>query len=203
MAEGRRSAGGTAVPCLRLDQVNWEGSSTPPHVLLADGGGGGGGGGGVPPCQTALGHHLQRKLLFALVGLPARGKSYLSHKLRNFVRWRGIPAEIFNAGNTRRKRLGARESGHAEFFSQVCSNRNNSLFCPRARSAEPRCVEVLGLCETRCYHAAAVAAAAAVVAADVIIMCRACHRRLARLPSRRRPRPRKDCQFETKSRWTR
>ena len=58
------------------------------------------------------------KILFAMVGLPARGKSYLSYKIRNFLRWRGTPAEIFNAGNLRRQRLGARETASADFFSQ-------------------------------------------------------------------------------------
>ena len=47
-----------------------------------------------------------RKLLMVMVGLPARGKSYISIKTCSYVNWLGMKAQIFNAGKHRRlKRL--------------------------------------------------------------------------------------------------
>ncbi|KXS12406.1 bifunctional 6-phosphofructo-2-kinase/fructose-2,6-bisphosphate 2-phosphatase [Gonapodya prolifera JEL478] len=42
------------------------------------------------------------KLVIFMVGLPARGKSYISHKLRRFLSWMGFRTKIFNVGNRRR-----------------------------------------------------------------------------------------------------
>lgn len=44
------------------------------------------------------------KLVVVLVGLPARGKSYLSKKLVRYLNWLQIPSKIFNVGSTRRAR---------------------------------------------------------------------------------------------------
>ena len=38
-----------------------------------------------------------------MVGLPARGKSYLTNKLCRYLNWLQYDARIFNVGNTRRK----------------------------------------------------------------------------------------------------
>ena len=43
------------------------------------------------------------KLVLILVGLPARGKSLLGHKLEQFLRWRGCNIRAFRAGNKRRE----------------------------------------------------------------------------------------------------
>jgi broad specificity phosphatase PhoE/predicted kinase len=42
------------------------------------------------------------RLLVALVGLPARGKSYLAKKIMNFALWRGHAVKVFNVGAYRR-----------------------------------------------------------------------------------------------------
>merc|ERR1740139_1155566 len=42
------------------------------------------------------------KLILAMVGLPARGKSFISHKLYAFLNWSGTRTQIFNAGQKRR-----------------------------------------------------------------------------------------------------
>ena len=42
------------------------------------------------------------KLILAMVGLPARGKSFISHKLEAFLNWSGQLTKIFNAGQKRR-----------------------------------------------------------------------------------------------------
>lgn len=38
------------------------------------------------------------KILTAMVGLPARGKSFTSSRLSNYLNWCGIKCKIFNAG---------------------------------------------------------------------------------------------------------
>ena len=60
----------------------------------------------------------EKKIIFAMVGLPARGKSFLSTKIVHFLSWRGTSTRIFNAGSTRRAALGTAKSGRAEFFAQ-------------------------------------------------------------------------------------
>ena len=64
------------------------------------------------------------KYVLAMVGLPARGKSYIVKMIMRYLRWSGIKAEIFNVGNFRRKMdLGAVP---ASFFDKVtaptCAN---------------------------------------------------------------------------------
>lgn len=43
------------------------------------------------------------KLVIVMVGLPARGKSYVTNKLCRYLNWQQHNARIFNVGNTRRK----------------------------------------------------------------------------------------------------
>ena len=45
---------------------------------------------------------LQERVLVAMVGLPARGKSYISKAVIRYLRFLGCPAKLFNAGNKRR-----------------------------------------------------------------------------------------------------
>lgn len=56
------------------------------------------------------------KVIFIMVGLPARGKSYISSKVINFINWQGNPARIFNVGKHRR--MGADQTHRAEFFAR-------------------------------------------------------------------------------------
>ncbi|KAI3383867.1 hypothetical protein SNEBB_003937 [Seison nebaliae] len=42
-------------------------------------------------------------LVIAMVGLPARGKSYVSRKLCRYLNWIGIRTKVFNVGEYRRK----------------------------------------------------------------------------------------------------
>lgn len=46
------------------------------------------------------------KLALVMVGLPARGKSYIARKLARYLCWLGHPTEVFNVGSYRRERLG-------------------------------------------------------------------------------------------------
>lgn len=51
-----------------------------------------------------------------MVGLPGRGKSYISKHIAKYLNWKGVPCRVFNAGNYRRKLLGAEATAGADFF---------------------------------------------------------------------------------------
>ena len=57
-------------------------------------------------------------LVLVMVGLPARGKSFIAHKLKAFLMWAGCATNVFNAGMRRRAsdqdKPGAQSS--ADFF---------------------------------------------------------------------------------------
>lgn len=42
-----------------------------------------------------------------MVGLPARGKTYIARKLSRYLSWLGLRTHVFNVGNYRRKQFGA------------------------------------------------------------------------------------------------
>ena len=46
------------------------------------------------------------KIVIIMVGLPARGKSYISNNLAKYFRWNSYNVKIFNLGDYRRKLLG-------------------------------------------------------------------------------------------------
>ena len=56
----------------------------------------------------------RKKLVLCLVGLPARGKSYIAYKLVGYMRWRGLRAQLFNVGKHRRSAVSS--SQDANFF---------------------------------------------------------------------------------------
>jgi len=49
-----------------------------------------------------------------MVGLPARGKTFIAGKLARYLRWRGYETEVFNLGDYRRRLLGNHH--RADFF---------------------------------------------------------------------------------------
>jgi len=51
---------------------------------------------------------------FAMVGLPARGKTYIARKLSRYLSWLGHPTRVFNVGSYRRRILGSHQPH--EFF---------------------------------------------------------------------------------------
>ncbi|PRW44500.1 G8 domain-containing [Chlorella sorokiniana] len=57
----------------------------------------------------------RQKLIVVLVGLPARGKTFLCNKLMCYLNWLGHPTKHFNVGQYRRRVKGA-EHQDAEFF---------------------------------------------------------------------------------------
>lgn len=57
-------------------------------------------------------------VLIALVGLPARGKSYIAKKILNYSLWRGHTVKVFNVGAYRRKMFrGCSSEEDRDFFA--------------------------------------------------------------------------------------
>ncbi len=54
------------------------------------------------------------KLAFVMVGLPARGKTFIARKIARYLSWLGYRTQVFNVGSYRRERLGSRQ--HHSFF---------------------------------------------------------------------------------------
>ncbi|KAJ2187398.1 6-phosphofructo-2-kinase, partial [Coemansia sp. RSA 520] len=91
------------------------------------------------------------KLVVVMVGLPARGKSYIVKKLKRYLSWLGFQTKIFNVGDRRRlagsadeyetagedlQRVGRKDSGEAP-----CSGCSS----PGADAQTAECAQ----CETR------------------------------------------------------
>ncbi|GAA96654.1 uncharacterized protein L969DRAFT_97010 [Mixia osmundae IAM 14324] len=51
--------------------------------------------------------YSEAKIVVAMVGLPARGKSYLSNKLQRYLRWLEYDVKVFNVGQLRRQKAQA------------------------------------------------------------------------------------------------
>ena len=53
-------------------------------------------------------------LAFVMVGLPARGKTFIARKIARYLSWLGHRTQVFNVGSYRRERHGSRQ--HHSFF---------------------------------------------------------------------------------------
>jgi len=54
--------------------------------------------------------HGGDKVAFLMVGLPARGKSYIARKVGGYLSWLGYRTRVFNVGAYRRERVGGRQA---------------------------------------------------------------------------------------------
>lgn len=45
-------------------------------------------------------------MVIGMVGLPARGKTYISRKICRYLNWMGFKSKVFNIGNYRRQICG-------------------------------------------------------------------------------------------------
>ncbi|KAH9967908.1 bifunctional phosphatase [Russula dissimulans] len=87
-------------------------STTPPRSVVGIGG------------KVAKPDYSEAKIVLAMVGLPARGKSYLSNKLTRYLKWLEYDVKVFNVGQLRRSRAkqkreqsGVKEDHTASYFS--------------------------------------------------------------------------------------
>ena len=65
---------------------------------------------------------MHNKLVLVLVGLPARGKSYISHKVTSYFNWQGVRSKIFNVGKSRRKVASAEEAPESSKLAKQTSD---------------------------------------------------------------------------------
>ena len=63
---------------------------------------------------TAVADVIDERVVIAMVGLPARGKSYISKAIVRYLQFLGVSCKLFNAGNKRRDQGGA--GAGASFF---------------------------------------------------------------------------------------
>ena len=56
---------------------------------------------------TAVADVIDERVVIAMVGLPARGKSYISKAIVRYLQFLGVSCKLFNAGNKRRDQGGA------------------------------------------------------------------------------------------------
>lgn len=68
---------------------------------------------------------VSKKHFICMVGLPARGKTYISKKLCRYLTWIGVQCRVFNVGEYRRK--ATTQYNNHEFF--LCSNKQVSFSC--------------------------------------------------------------------------
>lgn len=61
---------------------------------------------------------MPTKTVIVMVGLPARGKSYITRKISNYLTWLNVDNKIFNVGN--RRRVACDDKQDASFFDPHC-----------------------------------------------------------------------------------
>lgn len=66
----------------------------------------------VSPDGRIPSRDVAAKLVIIMVGLPARGKSYITKKLQRYLSWQQHDSRIFNVGNRRRIATGRRVPAH-------------------------------------------------------------------------------------------
>lgn len=80
---------------------------------------------------------LNSKLVIVMVGLPARGKSYLTKKITRYLNWLQYSTKCFNVGNTRR--LSKENNGPApkpfEMAGDATAYHDASFFDPKDKSS--------------------------------------------------------------------
>lgn len=64
----------------------------------------------VSPDGKIAERDVSAKLVIIMVGLPARGKSYITKKITRYMRWQQHNTKIFNVGNRRRVAAGKQSS---------------------------------------------------------------------------------------------
>ncbi|KIK10385.1 hypothetical protein K443DRAFT_621839 [Laccaria amethystina LaAM-08-1] len=91
-------------------------STTPPLSVKGIGG------------KVAKPDYSDSKIVLAMVGLPARGKSYLSNKLMIYLKWLEYDVKVFNVGQLRRTRARqkAQQSGVKEDHTANWFNHGNA-----------------------------------------------------------------------------
>jgi 6-phosphofructo-2-kinase/fructose-2,6-biphosphatase 2 len=76
------------------------------------------------------------RLVIILVGLPARGKSFVARKLQNFITWNGHHCKIFNVGKYRRQAYAERTETTGACDANFFDSKNAEAAALRENVAE-------------------------------------------------------------------
>lgn len=91
----------------------------------------------VSPDGRIANRDVGAKLVIVMVGLPARGKSYITKKIARYLNWLQHDTEIFNVGRRRRLAAGAPDSLASESKPVTAANllklSNTSFSSPPGR----------------------------------------------------------------------
>ena len=91
----------------------------------------------VPPTSYAT---KSDKIVCIMVGLPARGKSYISRRLAQYISFfYGAPTKVFNVGDYRRKEAGGSFQS-AEFFDK----KNAEAMAARQKASQDALADLPG-----------------------------------------------------------
>ena len=69
------------------------------------------------------------KMVLAMVGLPARGKTYTARKIARYLSWLGHNTRVFNVGSYRREHFGTSQPhevfdpSNEAFFAEITGRR--------------------------------------------------------------------------------
>ncbi|GJN88679.1 hypothetical protein Rhopal_001645-T1 [Rhodotorula paludigena] len=89
--------------------------------------------------------YSEAKIVVAMVGLPARGKSYLSNKLQRYLLWLEYQVKVFNVGQYRRQKYRemAEQSGHKADQSSNFFDAKNAEASKAREAMATECLEDL------------------------------------------------------------
>lgn len=78
-------------------------------------------------CNTDITNSAEHKLLIVTVGLPARGKSFVSQKLARYLDWLGFSSKVFDICTYRKQILG-------KFYNHDWYDPDNYEVCQKCRN---------------------------------------------------------------------
>jgi len=78
-------------------------------------------------------------IVLCMVGLPARGKSFISRKVERFLNWRGFSTKSFNVGMYRRDAVDPERSGRSDYFDAE----NSTALAARQEAAMKALIDAL------------------------------------------------------------
>ncbi|KAK4058938.1 Fructose-2,6-bisphosphatase [Microbotryomycetes sp. JL221] len=89
--------------------------------------------------------YSEAKIVVAMVGLPARGKSYLSNKLMRYMLWLEYQVKVFNVGQLRRAKYKkkAEQTGYKEDQSANFFDAKNKEAAKEREAMAAECLEQL------------------------------------------------------------
>eukprot|EP00013_Stygamoeba_regulata_P013308 CAMPEP_0177667658 /NCGR_PEP_ID=MMETSP0447-20121125/22246_1 /TAXON_ID=0 /ORGANISM="Stygamoeba regulata, Strain BSH-02190019" /LENGTH=638 /DNA_ID=CAMNT_0019173915 /DNA_START=19 /DNA_END=1935 /DNA_ORIENTATION=+ len=67
----------------------------------------------------------ERKIVFALVGLPARGKTYVANHVSRYLKWLGVRTKVFHVADYRRQKVGLYQN--TELWDDTIKEHRNKM----------------------------------------------------------------------------